>query len=136
MSHIQGFELTATSKQQMSAKVLTLDEMDYFLILHLPDLGLEYKVYDIEAIDNSDTITEEKRVPIFMWKQLNRNTLRINSAVLKRTSGYHEYKVHIVNTITDTTKDVYFSYILQLDNKNRDYIYMTNARKAGKSNEN
>lgn len=126
MKDKEGFELQALQRPSSTAQVVSLSDMDFFLIVDLPVME-DYKVYSIEELDSRDDNVFE--FPDYMWKQEGVSKLRINSAALKRQPGYHEYRVNLINTITDITTHLYFSYIVQTTKHDRDYIYMEDSRK-------
>ena len=104
--------------------VFNLNQFEYFLYVYLsPDSCKGLQLFQL------DEITKCSRELPVVGNVVRENNcwLKINSNILNKKSGQHLYKLHLIDTVSHEISYLFFSYIIQDDNPDKPYIYMTDA---------
>ena len=106
-------------------KVLNKQTLNAFVYIEIP----AYIAQDCVLYEVSEICPEFVAIPnygefISIHSDKNYPWLDVNSDYLNQSIGMHVYELGYVNTDTDVTFSLYFSYIMQDNDPNKPYIYM------------
>lgn len=122
---IPEFSLTCSEYKELSAntKIFNSKTVEYFLWIQLPDTCTsDYALYEIHRVDVGSAL--EVLGSQSLIKRDGPHWLKIVSQLLDLTIGKHIYQLKFVNKITNDVVSYYFSYYIQEDNPDKDYVYM------------
>lgn len=107
-------------------KVIHKSDFPYYLNIRLPDyIANGYKLYNIT--NQSDV--EPRCIDFIGCVQHDRIWLRINSAILDTSQGFHKYKLSFVcPKLNDSVLDLYISYTILDATEIKSYKYMDERR--------
>lgn len=121
------FELQNVNNLCIGTPVISYSDVPYFFYLHIPNYQKENVViglYDVttacEKINYGKLMRQEKCRP---W-------IILETRLLDLTIGMHIYKLNFVNTILDTTMNLYFAYIIHNANEDKPYLYMNREEES------
>lgn len=110
------------SQISKNTKILSKDQLDFKISVHLPLICKTTMLYQINNISKSDDqeeiyLGDVKRDGFRLW-------LDINLEALDLRSGKHTYKMYFSDRENIQHPILYFAYIIQDDNPKTPYIYM------------
>lgn len=115
------FNLFTVDDVYSNVPVINLKYIDYYIWFKLPNELLNSDLIQI------DEISENKyKIDLNQFEKVNKLWLACKYDVLNLDPGQHIYKFSF-----KTDNDIisyYFSYIIQTDNPDKPYYYMTNER--------
>lgn len=118
------FELSTYKNIIANHRVINSDDIGYKWVVHIPENVAQHShLYDVKQTLPS---TDKGSIPYqgMITRDCMRPWLDILTEWLDTKCGKHVYQFAFVNTITDETFYLYFSYTIQEDNPEQDYVYM------------
>lgn len=120
-----AFSLKAVTSDKLAgeAKVFSKDMFEYYLYVEYDrEFSNKCKLLAIYQILKDDSMV---KLPNNYYKrEQGRYMIQILSSKLAGTTGYHRYKLLLLDPTTSITYTLYFAYIVQTNEEDRDYIYM------------
>lgn len=120
-----AFSLKAVTSDKLAgeAKVFSKDMFEYYLYVEYDrEFSNKCKLLAIYQILKDDSMV---KLPNDYYKrEQGRYMIQILSSKLAVTTGYHRYKLLLLDPTTSITYTLYFAYIVQTNEEDRDYIYM------------
>lgn len=119
------FSLDAVQHKDLytATKIVNIHDFEYYLWVRVdPEISKYYGFYQLDEVGTdvkfdinlSDICSHE---PGRIW-------YRFTSLMLNTKPGQHVYRMHMVNTQSENTISLYFSYIIQREDPEKPYIYM------------
>ena len=127
-----SFSIHAVLHKDMASasKVFNEEEIEYFLFIRIPDdLAEVYELYQVDEIRDKAEFVCHKDI----WEHdPGRVWYRFKAKMLNMRTGYHVYRLSMVNTVTNDTCQLYISYVVQSNKPEKPYMYMDEGeRKCG-----
>jgi len=118
-----SLEAVPHTELALNTKIFNIHDMEYYLWVRVdPSFAKTYRLYEFDEVDLEKDISFE--IKDICQHESGRIWYRFNSMLLDRTPGQHVYRMHMINTITNVTISLYFSYIVQREDTDKPYIYM------------
>ena len=129
MKEYPVFSLDAVLRKDLSShtKLFRVEDMEYFLWVKVdPEIARVYRFYELDEVDG-----EKKDINIhdICSHEPGRIWYKFNSLLLNRKQGLHTYRMHMVHQHNETTISLYFAYVVQRTDVDKDYIYMHDQKK-------
>lgn len=120
-----AFSLKAVPADKLAGqvKIFSKDMFEYYLYVEYDrEFSNKCKLLAIYQILKDDSMV---KLPNDYYKrEQGRYMIQILSSKLAVTTGYHRYKLLLLDPTTSITYTLYFAYIVQTNEEDRDYIYM------------
>lgn len=101
------------------AKIFNHRELSTILWVRIPSHLRHLVVYDV--VDAAGNSIPWERNGSEQWIQLSISHLNVSV-------GCHQYQIELIDSVSDWTTRIYFSYIVQWDNPDKPYYYMGDER--------
>ena len=119
------FSLDAVTHTELAlhTKIVNIHDMEHYLWVRVdPVLVKTYTLYGFDEVDLEKDVHLD--IDTICQHESGRIWYRFDSELLNRSPGQHVYRMHMVNTFTDVTISLYFSYIIQREDTDKPYVYM------------
>lgn len=121
---MEVLELGKYSELTKIHRIFNLAEVGYKWALHIPDdLAPHIQLYDIAEILPQCSDSPQSYQHMYS-RDCMRPWIDILTECLDTAPGKHIYKLSFVDTYTDDQLSLYFTYTIQQDNPDQDYVYM------------
>lgn len=128
MKEYPVFSLDAVLRKDLSShtKLFRIEDMEYFLWVKVdPEIARSYRFYELDEVDGNK---KDINIADICSHEPNRIWYKFNSMLLNREQGLHTYRMHMVNKYNETTISLYFSYVVQRTDVNKEYVYMKDEK--------
>lgn len=104
--------------------VWNLNQVNYYVWINLtPSYAQNAQVYEIAEVLGEDK--QPNVLTLNAFEHCSTCWIRVTAQMLNMKSGKHTYKLSFVDTCTNDTFFLFISYIIQDDNPDKPYVYMT-----------
>lgn len=118
------FQIDAVSYEQLSdeRRVYNAHQFEPFLFVKIPEyIAKVYELQEIAELQGQSVVPYD---PANYEHESGRVWYKFNTDALNQDSGYHLYRMTLLNPDTNVTCLLYFGYIVQIDDPDKSYVYM------------
>ena len=109
----------------MNTKILNNSVIGSTLIIHLPFESNSHELEIFDIVEISGHSTESIDISGHVNRTCGRPWIDIDTCILNLMIGQHIYRCSFINIHNHNIENIYFSYIVQDDNPEKPYVYMS-----------